>query len=185
MTRSFACALFVSGVLVAAAGQATAPGGFDEKTRSQSGYSPSHRLVRPRPLKVRQAKPQFARDDDDVPPTLTAADPAPLLPTFPDPPLPRLANASGSAISPPQIAIPGDPAHEDALRTPKTTGTVVLELVVTPNGLPEDIKVAKSLGPELDKKAIEAVKTWRFEPAIKDGKPVMVKIKVEVKFALY
>ncbi len=61
----------------------------------------------------------------------------------------------------------------------------MLELVVTPNGLPEDIKVAKSLGPELDKKAIEAVKTWRFEPAIKDGKPVMVKIKVEVKFALY
>lgn len=61
----------------------------------------------------------------------------------------------------------------------------MLELVVTPNGLPKDFTVAKSLGPELDKKAIEAVRTWRFEPAIKDGKPVMVKIRVEVKFALY
>jgi protein TonB len=104
---------------------------------------------------------------------------------FPDLPLPRSPYTATSSISPPRIAIPGDPNYEDALRHAKTIETVVLELVVTPNGLPKDFTVAKSLGPELDKKAIEAVKTWRFEPAIKDGKPVMVKIRVEVKFALY
>jgi len=29
------------------------------------------------------------------------------------------------------------------------------------------------------------VKTWRFEPALKDGKPVAVQINVEVSFRLY
>jgi TonB family protein len=37
----------------------------------------------------------------------------------------------------------------------------------------------------LDEKAIEAVKNWRFEPAMKDGHPVPVQIAVEVDFHLY
>ena len=34
-------------------------------------------------------------------------------------------------------------------------------------------------------KAIEAVKNWKFEPAMKDGHPVAVQIAVEVDFHLY
>jgi TonB family protein len=37
----------------------------------------------------------------------------------------------------------------------------------------------------LDEKALEAVRTWRFEPARKDGVPVAVQISVEVNFRLY
>jgi TPR repeat protein len=37
----------------------------------------------------------------------------------------------------------------------------------------------------LDEKAIEAVRNWRFEPALKDGKPVPVLIAVNVAFHLY
>jgi hypothetical protein len=36
----------------------------------------------------------------------------------------------------------------------------------------------------LDEKAIEAVKNWKFEPAMKDGRPVRVMIAVEVDFYL-
>jgi TonB family protein len=67
----------------------------------------------------------------------------------------------------------------------KHTCTVVLELIVTRDGLPEDIKVVRSVGPALDNKAIEAVRKWKFAPATKNGKPVTVQIRVEVKFALY
>jgi len=45
--------------------------------------------------------------------------------------------------------------------------------------------VARTLGLGLDEKAIEAVKVWRFEPAMKDGKPVAVQVNVEVTFRLY
>ena len=50
---------------------------------------------------------------------------------------------------------------------------------------PRNIRVLSSLGMGLDEKAIEAVKNWRFEPAMKDGHPVSVQIAVEVDFHLY
>jgi TonB family protein len=37
----------------------------------------------------------------------------------------------------------------------------------------------------LDEKALEAVRTWKFTPAMKDGHPVAVQINVEVNFRLY
>jgi TonB family protein len=61
----------------------------------------------------------------------------------------------------------------------------VLWLVVGADGKPREIRVQRTLGLGLDEKAIEAVKTWRFEPALKDGKPVAVQINVEVSFRLY
>ena len=48
-----------------------------------------------------------------------------------------------------------------------------------------DIRVARTLGLGLDEKAIEAVKNWRFEPGMKDGKPVATQVNVEVTFRLY
>jgi periplasmic protein TonB len=41
------------------------------------------------------------------------------------------------------------------------------------------------LGYGLDAKAVEAVQNWRFQPALKDGRPVDVQISVEVAFHLY
>jgi TonB family protein len=57
--------------------------------------------------------------------------------------------------------------------------------VVGVDGRPSNIHVQSSLGMGLDEKAIEAVKNWRFEPAMKDGHPVPVQIAVEVDFHLY
>jgi TonB family protein len=37
----------------------------------------------------------------------------------------------------------------------------------------------------LDEKAIEAVSTWRFQPATHNGQPVAVEVNVEVSFRLY
>ena len=61
----------------------------------------------------------------------------------------------------------------------------MLWLIVDANGAPREIKVARSLGMGLDQKAIEAVRKWKFEPAMKDGRPVAVQINVEVNFRLY
>ena len=62
---------------------------------------------------------------------------------------------------------------------------MVLWVVVGADGRTKDIRVQRSLGLGLDEKAIEAVKTWKFEPARKDGQPVAVQINVEVNFRLY
>jgi protein TonB len=48
-----------------------------------------------------------------------------------------------------------------------------------------NIRVVRGLWFGLDTKAMEAVKQWRFDPALKEGKPVNVQISVEVDFRLY
>ena len=78
-----------------------------------------------------------------------------------------------------------DPEYSEEARKAKYQGVCVLWLVVGPDGRPRDIRVTRTLGLGLDEKAIEAVKTWKFEPAMKDGKPVSVEISVQVDFHLY
>jgi periplasmic protein TonB len=91
----------------------------------------------------------------------------------------------GGGVSAPKAIYAPDPEYSEEARKVKHMGTVVLWLVVGPDGKPRDIRVLRTLGLGLDEKAIEAVKTWRFEPAYKDGKPVAVQINVEVNFHLY
>jgi TonB family protein len=91
----------------------------------------------------------------------------------------------GGGVSAPKALYAPDPEYSEEARKAKYQGTCVLWLVVGPDGRPRDIKIARSLGLGLDEKAIEAVKTWKFEPAMKDGKPVAVQINVEVSFRLY
>jgi protein TonB len=91
----------------------------------------------------------------------------------------------GGGVSAPRALDTPDPEYSEEARKAKYQGTCVLWLVVGPDGTPRDVKVARSLGMGLDQKAIEAVKKWKFEPALKDGKPVAVQINVEVNFRLY
>jgi TonB family protein len=91
----------------------------------------------------------------------------------------------GGGVSAPRALNTPDPDYSEEARKAKYQGTVVLWLVVDPGGRPRDVKVARSLGMGLDQKAIEAVRKWTFEPAMKDGKPVAVQINVEVNFRLY
>jgi TonB family protein len=63
--------------------------------------------------------------------------------------------------------------HEDVL---------TLLLAVRTDGTPSDISVLSSPGEEFDRAAIDAVKQWKFAPATQDGKPIAVKIAVEISF---
>jgi len=78
-----------------------------------------------------------------------------------------------------------DPEYSEEARKKAISGTALLSLIVGSDGQPRDIKVVAPLGNGLDEKAVETVKTWKFEPATKDGNPVAVQIMVEVSFHLY
>jgi periplasmic protein TonB len=91
----------------------------------------------------------------------------------------------GGGVSAPRILFAPDPEYSEEARKAKYQGTVVLWVVVGPDGRPRDVRVQRSLGLGLDEKAMEAVRSWKFEPARKDGQPVAVQINVEVNFRLY
>jgi periplasmic protein TonB len=91
----------------------------------------------------------------------------------------------GGGISAPEAISTPDPEYTEEARNAKTQGTCILWLIVDDQGHPRDIKIVRGLGHGLDSKAVEAVKQWRFQPALKDGHPVNVQISVEVGFKLY
>jgi len=91
----------------------------------------------------------------------------------------------GGGVSAPKVIFQPDPEYSDEARRAKFQGSVLLGIVVGPDGRPYDVRVSRSLGMGLDEKAIEAVRQWRFDPSRKDGQPVAVGVNVEVTFRLY
>ncbi len=71
---------------------------------------------------------------------------------------------------------------EDAL-VAGVEGVVLLDIVVGENGAVRDVTVTQRLGHGLDEAAVAALRTCRFTPAERDGKPVAVHIKAfKVRF---
>ena len=73
----------------------------------------------------------------------------------------------------------------DAMRA-KLQGVVTLEVVVQADGTVGETKVVRSLDPVfgLDQAAIAAVKAWKFKPGMSAGKPIPVRVTVELSFTL-
>jgi len=78
-----------------------------------------------------------------------------------------------------------NPEYAERPRRKKIQGVVLLSLIVTPEGTVRDPQVTRSLDKDLDKKALECVGKWKFDPATKDGQPVAYRVVVEINFRLY
>ena len=79
-----------------------------------------------------------------------------------------------------------DPQYSDEARKAKYQGVVVLMVVITLDGRATNIQVVKSPGLGLDEKAIEAVRQWKFRPAVgPSGKIVPTQVPIEVTFRLF
>jgi TonB family protein len=91
----------------------------------------------------------------------------------------------GSGVTAPKGTYMPNPSYTDRARKKKLRGTVVLAIIVTPEGNVGDAKVVRGFDPEMDQNALNTVRTWKFEPPTKDGKPVAVAINVEASFNLY
>lgn len=70
----------------------------------------------------------------------------------------------------------------DAL-TAKVEGIVTLECVVSSDGSVREGRVTKPLFASLDEAALHTLSQWKFKPGTKDGKPVPVRINVEMSFS--
>jgi periplasmic protein TonB len=90
----------------------------------------------------------------------------------------------GGAVSPPRVISTVEAEYTAEALKARREGSVILQVVVTPDGVAGEIHVLRSLGFGLDEKATEAVRLWRFKPGEKSGKPVSVQATLEVGFRL-
>lgn len=91
------------------------------------------------------------------------------------------ATSTSSAPSP----VAGNPLPEYPLAALRRgeAGTVVLQVQVDQTGQAVDVDIARRSGSrELDRAAIEAVRDWRFKPALRNGKPVTSVVQLPIAF---
>jgi periplasmic protein TonB len=91
----------------------------------------------------------------------------------------------GGGVSAPQLLNHVEPDFTDQARQARYQGVVEIQMIVDSSGNPENIVIVKHLGMGLDEKAIDAVRQYRFHPAMFQGHPVPVRLVVDVDFHLY
>ena len=91
----------------------------------------------------------------------------------------------GDGTRPPALLAARNPTYTEEARQNKVSGDVVIALTVDEHGLPQDVRVKRGLGSGLDEKAVEAVRQYKFRPAMRDGVPVATHLLINVNFKIF
>jgi protein TonB len=77
------------------------------------------------------------------------------------------------------------PGYTDLAQRARVSGIVVLDCLVRKDGTASVMGIVEGLGFGLDESAQSVVaEQWRFNPAMRDGQPVDVRLYMEITFNL-
>lgn len=134
-------------------------------------------------LRLPPPDPGSALPPGEEPPRIIEP-PAPIAP----PPPPASPPSAPSAPSMADSSVPM-PIHRVPPRYPREAlrsnagGVVRVKVTVAPDGGVERMDLAESSGNRyLDRAALEAVRRWRFNPAVRNGQPVSATVIVPLEF---
>jgi len=85
-------------------------------------------------------------------------------------------------MKPPKATKSPDPDYPQIPADAEPNGVVVMLVGINPKGRVELVHVLRSSNDAFQNSAVSTVKTWKFSPARKDGKPVPVQVTVEMRF---
>ncbi len=146
----------------------------DEQAFAEAGFATEKPALEPNPGGAPEAQTAGA----------TVPQPTPESPGDAQP-FGQGAYRVGENVSAPTVISRSTPGYTTEGRRAKRQGTVVLSVVVDPQGNVSEMRVVQGLGYGLNEKAAEAVRAWKFKPGTRDGVPVAVLITVAVAFRLY
>ncbi len=82
----------------------------------------------------------------------------------------------------PQPVFQTSPVYPAELRSKKLEGVVSVIFIVDAQGRVMNQRAEKSSHPAFEKPALEAVRQWKFEPAVKAGQRVACNMRVSIRF---
>lgn len=147
------------------------PGAEKGQPSTKGDANPLPIVVKPAPL----PEPKL------IPVTPT---PQPIKPTLPERgvPVTSLPKAPLFTEATPQGEQP-TPDIPDELRAEALDKTFVAECVVSTEGKTSGIRMTQSTGnDELDRRALQAARKWRFKPATRDGMPIESRVRLHIQF---
>jgi len=90
----------------------------------------------------------------------------------------------GPGITAPVPIYKPEPRYTPEAHAAEIQGSVMFNLVVDDLGKATNLSVVNPLSFGLDEEAQAAIETWRFQPGLKDGKPVKIGAVIEIHFGL-
>jgi len=90
----------------------------------------------------------------------------------------------GGGVTEPTILYRVEPQYSEEARKARHEGVVVLQAIVKKDGTVQIERVVRPAGFGLEEKAIQALRQWKFKPAMRNGTPVDVVLNIEVNFNL-
>lgn len=113
------------------------------------------------------------------------------LPSFPSPelipepmPEPEGPIYVGGAVAPPARLVYVEPIYPPAALKARLTGPVVLQVLLGKDGAVREVTVLRPGSLGMTESAVAAVRQWRYEPALLNGRPVEALMTVTVTFTL-
>ena len=116
--------------------------------------------------------PDYKSDPKDLPPSIAKSLNYEVL-------------SVGKATTTPRRISGDEPPFTEEARKARYNGEALLGLVIGPTGAVEKIWVISPAPYGLTLSALQSVAAWKFQPAIKDARPVAVQVTVETSFRIY
>jgi len=91
----------------------------------------------------------------------------------------------GGSVKAPILVHQVEAEFSEEARKAKFSGNVEVYLWVDEQGNPSHVRVIRGVGLGLDEKALEAVRQYKFKPAMQNGKPVKVDMYIDVNFQIF
>jgi TonB family protein len=98
---------------------------------------------------------------------------------------PAKSGQGDSAIVEARAIYSPQPEYTEEARAAKLQGTCVVSLTVGLDGTTSNVVVVKKLGMGLDEKAADAVRKWKFQPALRYGRPVLTHLTLSLQFKVF
>lgn len=129
-----------------------------------------------------QQAPQSDASARDERPYVVETTPPPPPQPPPQPATPAPATSAPSRPEPIAGRTPAPRYPSQSLRRGES-GTVMVRAQIGADGVPTSVDVANGSGSRyLDRAAVDAVRRWRFRPAMRDGQPVPGTVMVPISF---
>jgi hypothetical protein len=77
-----------------------------------------------------------------------------------------------------------NPPYTQAAREAKASGNLLVEAIITAQGIVVSPRIVRGLPFGLNQISMETIKTWKCDPAMQNGVPIAVIIPFEMKFSL-
>jgi len=106
------------------------------------------------------------------------------IPEGPPPSEPEGPIHVGGDVQAPVKTFAPQPQYTEIARKARIQGVVIVQAIIDKQGNVTNVKVLKGLPMGLDNAAVDTIKTWKFEAATLNGKPVDVYYNLTVNFTL-